>query len=392
MLAATPAVAQFGLPNISRAARLLNDAARGPNHGAPRGRSSHHSRSDASEESQSSTNKSTNDAEATRRRLAALEELGEILRAEKMEHERNVDTAVNTFIKELADRHAELLKRADRAVRATRGEINQVTAGQVKASVEDAYEQAKLREFEKFTGELWTRDRLLVRILRYAEKRLSPYFVGVGAKGPSADDLKDLFQRSARDVYAKALETTEIIGVSKSFDRFIRTIYEQSDGANAGLWTIGADGKYEWLTSLSIDALWRQNSVQPLTGAIVADKEGLDRQFLYRYRARRTLYDCLARTYPELVRGGGTMTAGYTTTTPAPQPRGFYPVEGKNGAAGAVAGEGLWVKVRDHVGKACHLEITRILDQAMRGSIGPVSSREPAVPAQGPAMVAGERR
>ena len=114
-------------------------------------------------------------------------------------------------------------------VRATRGELNQVTAGQVKVSIEDAYEKANLREFEKYTGELWTRDRLLVRTLRYATKNLGPYFEGVGAKGPSMDDLKDLFAKSAHEVFAKALETNEIIGVSKSFDRFIRTIYEYSD-------------------------------------------------------------------------------------------------------------------------------------------------------------------
>ena len=39
LLAATPALAQFGLPSISRAARMFNDATRGAHPGVPHGRS-----------------------------------------------------------------------------------------------------------------------------------------------------------------------------------------------------------------------------------------------------------------------------------------------------------------------------------------------------------------
>jgi hypothetical protein len=193
------------------------------------------------------------------------------------------------------------------------------------------------------------------------------------------DDLKDLFQKSAREVFAKALETGEIIGVSKSFDRFIRTIYEQSEGANDALWTTGADGKYERLTSLAIETVWQQDFVDKGPGAIVADTQGLDRQFIFRFRARRALYECLSATYPELARGGGggTISAGLTTTTAGPPQRGLR----AGTPAMAPADEAvLWQRVRTHVGKACQRAMPTILAKAKSGAIGPVSSRESGLP------------
>jgi hypothetical protein len=324
------------------------------------------------------------------KQLAAIEtELLDIARAQHMEHERNVDTAINEFIAALAEGHDQLLKQPDRGVRATRGEINQVTAGQVRAAIEEAYDKANLREFEKYTGELWTRDRLLVRVLRYAAKGLRPYFEGVGAKGPAMEDLKDLFQRSARRVFARALETTEIIGVSKSFDRFIRTIYEQSDDANAGLWTTGADSKYERLTSLTIEAFWQAGSVDKSVEPVVADTQGLDRQFLYRFRSRRALYECLSLTYPELVRGGsGTITTSIRTTTVVPARRGLQPV---GPTLTPAEEEALWSKVRAHIVRSCQGTMPTILAKAKSGAIQPVSSRESGLP-PGSVLPVGERQ
>jgi hypothetical protein len=308
--------------------------------------------------------------------LAAYQaELEDKRRAEEMERERNVETAINGFVAALASGHETLLRQPDRSVRATRGEINQVTAGQVKIAIETAYERANLQEFEKFTGEVWTRDRLLVRILHYAKKGLAPYFEGVGAKGPAMDDLKDLFQKSAREVFAKALETSEIIGVSKSYDRFIRTIYENSDNTSDSLWTIGADGKYERVTSSAIETVWQRDFVEKGPGAIVADTQGLDRQFLYRFRARRALYECLSLSYMDLVRGGGsTVTTGLTTTSTASSPqRGLRIAVSTMSPAEQDA---LWQRVRTHIGKTCQGPMPTILANAKSGSIGPVSSRE----------------
>ena len=394
---ATPASAQFGIPGINNAVRMFNDATRGTKPGGhvSRGKNSSSSSSsdEGDEDSRHGKKNEKADQEASARiakQLAAMEaELADISRAQRMERERNVDMAVKEFIAALAEGHDSLLRQPDRGVRATRGEINQVTAGQVVSSIGEAYDKANLREFEKYTGELWTRDRLLVRILHYATKGLRPYFEGVGAKGPAMEDLKDLFQKSAREVFAKALETTEIIGVSKSFDRFIRTIYEQSDDANPGLWTTGADGKYERLTSLTIEAFWQGGYGDKGSEAVVADTEGLDRQFLYRFRARRALYECLSLTYPELVRGGpGTMTTSITTTTVIPSRRGLQPL---GPTLTPVDEEALWSRVRAHLVKSCQGTMPTILAKAKSGAIQPVSSRDSGLPT-GSLLPAGERQ
>jgi len=370
---------------VGAAGALLNEAAKAmgqkPTRAAPSGPGT---------SSGPDTGKRNDDPDAAARaarQLAAIEENSEIERAKKMELERNVDLAIKAFIDKLIEWH-NAINTGDR-VRSTRGELNQVTAGQVKASIEEAYDKANLREFEKYSGELWTRDRLLVRIMRYATKNLRPYYEGVGAKGPSMDDLKELFHRSAREAFAKALETGEIIGVSKSFDRFIRTIYENTDNGGENLTTRGMDGQYERLTSMAIDVVWR-NDFAAGAASSAADGDSLDRQFLFRFRSRRALYDCLSLTYPELTRGGGgTTTAAFMTTSAAPTAE-----RGKTNAPPRTLTlseqEALASKVRTHVANVCQGSVPTILAKAKSGNIGPVSSREFGLTTG--AIPAGERR
>jgi hypothetical protein len=226
---------------------------------------------------------------------AQQEEDRERERANKLERERNVDKAIDKFILTLRGYH-EQLKRTGVTGSLV---INQVTAGELKTSLDEAYRQGHLSEFERYTGELWTRDRLMVLTLRYAEEGLKPYFFGVGARGPSVDEIKTLLSKSARDIHAAALELGEMVGVSLSYDRFIRTIYENSDRADEGLWKPGADGKYERLGTALIDTIPREQFISRDT--MEADTLGLERQFLYRFRARRSLYDCLAGKYPQFI-------------------------------------------------------------------------------------------
>ena len=380
---------------IGAAAVILNEAAKAMNNEPRRSRGRRSRDSDDDDGDNASRTGGKPDPEAAARIARQLyvmqRELEEIARAQQMERDRNVENAIKEFIEVLISRHKEI-NTGDR-VRATRGELNQVTAGQVKVSIEDAYEKANLREFEKYTGELWTRDRLLVRTLHYATKNLGPYFEGVGAKGPGMDDLKDLFAKSAREVFSKALETGEIVGVSKSFDRFIRTIYEYSDTGNEGLLTRGMDGQYERLTSMAIDAVWKD---EPVEGRVTADTQGLDRQFLFRFRARRALYDCLSQSYPELLGGGsdGSVTTALTTTSTI-----STTVRQRHGRPSIVPSvsqaerEALSQKIRSHVGKVCQGSVPTILARAKSGSLGPVSSRQSGFPGSAYGVLpAAERR
>jgi hypothetical protein len=383
-----------GLIGAGVAGAIIGGAAKAMNQDKSRsGRRSSGGEDSGSDRSSKNEKRDTEAEARMAKQLAAMSaEAAEIRRASQMERQRNVETAIQSFLGVLAEGHASLQRQPDRSVRATKGEINQVTAGQIKLAIEAAYERANLQEFEKFTGEVWTRDRLLVRILHCAAKQLGPYFQGVGAKGPSMDDLKELFQKAGREVFTTALETSEIIGVSKSFDRFIRTIYENSDNTSDVLWTTGADSKYERVTSGVIEAVWQRDFVEKGPGAIVADTQGLDRQFLYRFRARRALYECLAMSYPELSRGGSpTITTNITTSSMAPQRAGIRaPVS----TLSAAEQDALWQRVRAHIGKTCQGTMPTILASAKNGTIGPVSSRESGLPAQSfmGSVPVGERR
>jgi hypothetical protein len=396
-MSATPAFAQRkiinGLIGAGVAGAIIGGAAKAMNQDKPRsGRRSGGEEESGGSDRSSKNEKRDTEAEArmAKQLLAQWAELNEVRRAMEMERGRNVELAIKAFLDSLAANH-ERLQTQGRSVRATKGEINQVTAGQIKIAIEAAYERANLQEFEKFTGEVWTRDRLLVRILKCAAKQLNPYFQGVGAKGPSMDDLKELFQKAGREVFSAALETSEIIGVSKSFDRFIRTIYENSDNTSDVLWTTGADSKYERVTSGVIEAVWQRDFVEKGPGAIVADTQALDRQFLYRFRARRALYECLSMTYPDLARGGSpTITTSITTTTVVPR-------AGVRAAAVAMPAsqqEALWERVRTHIGKSCQGTMPTILASAKSGTIGPVSSRESGLSTQSfmGSVPVGERR
>jgi hypothetical protein len=316
-----------------------------------------------------------------------------ILQNEAAERNRNVKKAIDRFIEVLAVQHSSL--RGEQTNVRAGNSINQVTAGEVRSEVERAYLDARLTEFDRFAGELWTRDRLTVQILREAEREVEPYFEGVGAKGPSMEDLKTVFSKAAAKVYARAIELGEIVGVSHSFDRFIRTIYENSDRAPESLWTIGADGRYERLLSRSINAIDRGFFITE--GPVATnDPLGLERLFQFRFRARRALYDCLSAHYASMAvdRSSPTMgalptlivegampgetssrgislepSAGNAMTSPAPQ--AHQPAD----SASPEKSEQVWTQVTQHVRGACNTSMMQIANAAREEGLQPVPAR-----------------
>ena len=97
-------------------------------------------------------------------------------RNKQAEKNRNVLLAINDFIKDLKALHSDY--------RISQLKNNQVTQGEIERVVDEVYKFAHLYKFDRFSGEIWTRDRLKVQIIREAAKGLDPYFHGVGAKGP----------------------------------------------------------------------------------------------------------------------------------------------------------------------------------------------------------------
>jgi hypothetical protein len=387
----------FGRGVVGGALRQLNQGIPSPS-SRPSGRRSSNNDGGGDDRSSSRSKSRNKESQEEQRALdgknaaMARAEWQELVRTARLEQERNVDSAVKAFIVTLEQWHQALRNNRNANVRVSSGvSINQVTAGEVKKAVEDAYGAARLVDFERHAGEMWTRDRLMVRILRRAQAQLDPYFSGVGVKGTSMEDLKHLFDSAAKRVYARALETAEIIGVSYSFERFINTIYENSDRVGESLWTVGADGHYERLVSSAINLVPRNRFIMD-DKVQVGDSLGLTRQFEFRFRARRALYDCLSSHYLEMVNGDGqkllpaAIETGSTTgggAEPRQQPR-IAKLPGRD-LVSTVAGEeeGTWRKAQTFVRETCLGTIEQIAQSSSSDQIKPIPARWNLAPRDG---------
>jgi hypothetical protein len=394
----------FGGGLIGGALNQLNRAARGINpHGGGGHRSHSRERGEEDSASRSQTSAANPDNQQDAKNYAmALAEWQERERTARLERERNVDAAVSEFIGTLEEWHHRLRANNNANVRVSSGlNINQVTAGEVKKAIEDAYSAARLGDFERHAGEMWTRDRLMVRILRRAEAQLDPYFRGVGVKGTSMEDLKQLFESAAKHVHARALETAEIIGVSYSFDRFIQTIYENSDRADENLWTLGADGQYERLVSTAINSVPRKRFILD-DKAQIGDSLGLTRQFQYRFRARRAVYDCLSAHYLDMVNGSAdghavipasVQTNATGKAKPEPGAHAGQPTQAPRMAKlpgrdllstlGAGEVDGAWMRANAFVKEECLGPVKEIAEASNNDQIKPIPARWNLAPQEG---------
>ena len=385
------------LDQAARAARGKVDRPASPGHSKSKGSGGDDNGDGKSSEKsseKSSKNKSADERATDQRNYATQRaELDEIRRTEQLERERNVQQAIRRFVAELERWHRELRGNDRTNVKVSTGaSINQVTEGEVKRAVEAAYKIAQLYEFEMLAGELWTRDRLLVRILDRSQKELEDFFHGVGVKGTSMSDLEQIFERSARHVHGQALQVAELIGVSYSFDRFIRIIFEQSDRTDEGLWTVGADGHYERLVSGIVDSIPRQTFVSD-EKVLASDPLGLDQHFTFRFRARRALYDCMAVQYVQLIptgnqggtiqvaaRGDGRRSNGglpHVQQEPAPATSSAGGAATFKPAAAVTAGDqgDIWTSLRKAANKVCGEKMSGVLSQVTAGRIRPKPAR-----------------
>lgn len=274
--------------------------------------------------------------------------------------------------------HKDLRNSQNANVRVSTGNnINQVTDGEIRRAVDAAYKSARLYEFERLAGEIWTKDRLTVRVLDYSRKELDQYFRGIGVKGTSMADLEQVFEASAKQVYANALQVAELIGVSHSFDRFIRTIYEHSDRADESLSTIGSDGRYERMVAVLVDSVPRETFIND-NQALASDALGLDKQFLFRFRARRVLYDCMAARYGSLINGGSAgsqqnqlMVSNPAQTTPvASRANGTEAM-----AASGATSQNLWDHMGQFVSTKCREPLGGVMTEVKDGRIRPQPAR-----------------
>ncbi len=296
---------------------------------------------------------------------------------------RNVDAAIEHFVDTLKELHRTFVKASENS--------NQITKGEILAAVGDAYSYAHLSDFDGLAGELWTRDRLQVQILREGEKGIRPYFDGVASKGADLNNLKQVLSDAATKVYARALEIGDIVGVSHSFDQFIRTIYENSDRVPQNLWTLGADGHYERLLTTVINGVDRQYflSARPINTANTVETDRLysriSMQFDFRFRGRRVLFDCLSSNYVELAKApASAQTVNLIQTEPlrgaqidiigskaAEKSFNASPLKVAQGAGSAE----IWERAKKLVSEQCKANMAPLAQEALGQGLKPISAR-----------------
>jgi len=245
---------------------------------------------------------------------------------------RNVDKAIAGFIGALTDWDAELrsLSRGNTklAVKAaTNGELTEVTEDEIRHLVDNAYKARGLKIFE-VDGEIWTKQRLQVMIINKAKESLWPFYNGVGAKGPGVEQLARVFNEAANQIYQFAMETNELLGVSSSFDRLSRTIYEATNESDSNQAQSAENlSKSEDVVEAFFNHALKVKASNAATTAAAADGQAVspeatqsllmdDLSFALRYRARRTTFDCINFIYPKLTEGklpGPSLEADKTT-------------------------------------------------------------------------------
>jgi hypothetical protein len=163
-----------------------------------------------------------------------------------------------------------------------------VTQHAVDRSVAKAYQGASLATFEQFKDEQWTQERFRVAMLERARAEVPGLLYGNNFRRVEMDTIDEMIGRSARAIYKRALETSELIAVNQATARFTRALYElygplENDNLRAGVeeMLLGANR--------SAFADYEERFVRSEYGVIL------------RYRAERILNDCLISNIEEIV-------------------------------------------------------------------------------------------
>jgi hypothetical protein len=183
-------------------------------------------------------------------------------------------------------------KGRDEARSEARGETREMTSGDVTAfaieqSLDKAFKNAKLDQFERFVNEAWTSERLRVLILGRVVNELPPLFEGNNRGKAPMEALDSLIQRAAEVVYRRIFETSEFLAANKSSALFMQRLYQAHGALVDNDLRESAGGM---LTKASLI------SIAPYETAMRRDQNG----YALRYRAQRIVFDCLSEHLEKL--------------------------------------------------------------------------------------------
>ena len=166
-----------------------------------------------------------------------------------------------------------------------------VTQHAIDRAVTHAYEDANLSTFEQFVGEQWTNERLRVAILERATSEVPALLIGNNFSKVEMSSIDEIVQRAGRAIYARTLETSELIALNQATARFTRALFElRGPSVNNDL----RSGVEAMLLAASKSALsdYAERFIRSEYGVVM------------RYRAERILDDCLTANLDEITSSG----------------------------------------------------------------------------------------
>lgn len=155
-----------------------------------------------------------------------------------------------------------------------------ITAYAIEQAIDSAYREADLQRFETFIGENWSVERLRVMILDRVNAEVDALFLGTNKGQVSMDDLRRMIDKSARIVYLRLFETSELLAANKSSTNFVLRLYQAHGDLVQGDVREGAE-----------------RMLMKASAAVAAKFDGLIRRdvnaYALHYRQQRIVFDCL---------------------------------------------------------------------------------------------------
>jgi hypothetical protein len=203
--------------------------------------------------------------------VGAADDLNQIGRDDNAEAGRDYTSRIDDLIKriQIAQNTQHSTKEGD------------VTEHAILEALESSIREANLTKFETFLGENWSPERLRVMILDRVENEIGGLFDGTNRGAVTMNDLDLMIKKSAKNVYARLFETSELLAANRSSTLFVERLYQtHGDLVNGEVRESAeqllADAATSGLTDIE-PKLRRDQNV-----------------FALRYRAQRIVYDCLS--------------------------------------------------------------------------------------------------
>jgi len=162
-----------------------------------------------------------------------------------------------------------------------------VTAHAIEQSLDRAFKDSKLETFESFVGENWSAERLRVMILKRLKPELEALFMGNNRGNAPMQELDNLIQRSAKVIYDRLFEISELLAANRSTALFSQRLY-QTQGSLVNDW-LREDTDRMITTAASTAA-------SPFDSLMRRDPNGV----ALRYRAERIVLDCLSENVAKI--------------------------------------------------------------------------------------------